>query len=239
MGSLKSDGHRAGWLYFGFALLAVVNNFFVSAGFFVPGDPAATARNITARELGFRVGITLSFAELIFFVVVVVALFGLFAAVDRKLAILMVSFVNLGVAVSLSNLVLKTAPLYYLGGADYLSAFSGPQLEALSQVFMNLRGSGSNIAIGFWGLWLVPLGLLVIRSGFVPKWVGWLVLAAGLAYCTNSIVALVAPDVRAAVSRVLMPLQFGELAIIFWLMIRGARETPAAAPTTAERASAS
>jgi hypothetical protein len=146
----------------------------------------------------------------------------------------MLSFVTLGIAVSLSNLVLKTSPLHYLGGADYLTTFSRPQLEALSQVFLNLRGSGNHFAMSFWGLWLFPLGALAIRSGFVPKLVGYLVLVAGVSYLVLGMVSLVLPDARATVSRYAMPFHFGELAIVFWLMIWGARETRAEQRPTAD-----
>ena len=227
MGSLKTEARTAGWLYFVFALWAVINNFFVSPGFFVPGDAAATARNIQTREFVFRLGILLSFVELLLFVVVVVSLYALFERVDKKLSMLMVSFVTLGIAVSLSNMVLKAAPLYYLGGADYLTAFSRPQLEAFSQVFLNLRGTGNQFAMSFWGLWLFPLGALAIRSGFVPPFVGYLVLIAGVSYVVTGMGSLVLPDARAVISRFAMPFHFGELAIVFWLMIWGARETRA------------
>lgn len=227
MDTLKSEARKAGWLYFVFALWAIANNFFVSTGFFVPGDAAATAHNIQTRESGFRIGILFSFVELLLFVVVVVFLYALFERVDKRLSLLMLSFVTLGVAVSLSNLVLKASPLHYLGGAAYLEAFSRPQLEALSQVSLNLRGSGNHLAMSFWGLWLFPLGALAIRSGFVPKLVGYLVVIAGVSYLAIGVVSLVQPEARATIARYAMPFHFGELAIVFWLMIRGATPTRA------------
>jgi hypothetical protein len=206
-----------------FALGAIFNNFFLSAGFVVSGDPAATAKNILARESVFRFGIFCSFAELMLFIVLVVWLYGLFEAVDKKLSMIMVGFVWLGVALSLSNMVHKTAPLIYLGGADYLSAFSRQQLEALSQVSLGLRGNGNQLAMAFWGLWLLPFGLLVIRSGFIPKFFGIALLIAGVGYTVTSGAAIVSPAYRTVVSQFMTPLYFGELPIIFWLLLKGVR----------------
>jgi hypothetical protein len=112
--------------------------------------------------------------------------------------------------------------------------FSKPQLEALSLTFHTLNEEGNNIAGIFWGLWLLPLGTLVIRSGFLPKVLGVFLWVAGLAYLISSLTAIAFPAQSDSVSRVLMPLLFAEFPIIFWLLIKGARlpQTPAAAPGT-------
>jgi hypothetical protein len=69
-----------------------------------------------------------------------------------------------------------------LSGADFLSVFTKPQLEALAFGFLRLKNSGTLVALPFWGLWLFPFGILVIKSGFLPKVLGVLLIAAGFAY---------------------------------------------------------
>jgi predicted transporter len=78
--------------------------------------------------------------------------------------------------------------------------------------------------MAFWGLWLFPFGILVIRSGLFPRILGVMLLVAGLAYLTTSLTSLVLPTYRQVVSLITMPLYLGEVPIIFWLLIKGATE---------------
>jgi predicted transporter len=96
-------------------------------------------------------------------------------------------------------------------------------LDALALGFLRFHSNGVAVSTAFWGLWLFPFGLLVIRSGFFPRILGILLLVAGFAYLTSSVTSIVLPDYRQVVSRVMMPLYFGEVPIIFWLLIKGAK----------------
>jgi hypothetical protein len=213
---------RAGFLYFVFSLIAIVGEFLIPP-FMVPGDAAATARNIVAGMQTYRMDILLGFATLVLFIFLVASLYRLLQGVAKSQALLMVLLVSVGVAVSLANLLNKFAPLVLLSGADYWSAFTKPQLDALVLGFLGLHRSGTVISTAFWGLWLFPFGFLVIRSGFIPRIFGILLMVAGIAYLTSSITAIALPEYRSIVSRFTMPLYFGEVPIIFWLMIKGAR----------------
>lgn len=213
---------RAGVLYFVFSLIAIVGEFLIPP-FVVPGDAAATARNIVAGTQTYRMDILLGFATLVLFIFLVASLYRLLQGVAKSQALLMVLLVSVGVAVSLANLLNKFAPLVLLSGADYLSAFTKPQLDALVLGFLGLHRSGTVLSTAFWGLWLFPFGFLVIRSDFIPRIFGILLMVAGSAYLTSSITAIVLPEYRSVVSRFTMPLYFGEVPIIFWLLIKGAR----------------
>ena len=136
---------------------------------------------------------------------------------------LMVLLVSIGVAVSLANLLNKFAPLVLLSGADYLSVFTKPQLDALALGFLRFQSTGAAVSTAFWGLWLFPFGILVIKSGFFPRILGILLIVAGVAYLTSSVTSIVLPEYRRVVSRIMMPLYFGEVPIIFWLLIKGAK----------------
>jgi hypothetical protein len=87
-----------------------------------------------------------------------------------------------------------------------------------------LHGRGLDVAAFFWGLWLFPFGMLVIRSGFIARVLGYLMMIAGVAYVANSFTALIMPQYAALVGQVTMVLYVGELPIMFWLLIWGAKE---------------
>jgi hypothetical protein len=193
------------------------------SGFLVPGDATATARNILAAEQTYRIGILTDFVTLLIFIFLVVSLYNLLKAAGKWHALLMVLLVSVGVSIGLANLLNKIAPLILLSGADYLSVFTKPQLDALALGFLNLNSNGNDIAAVFWGLWLFPFGILVARSGFFPRVLGILLMVAGFGYVTSSVTSIVLPAYSHVVSLVTMPLLFGEFPIIFWLLIKGAK----------------
>ncbi|HMF10531.1 MAG TPA: DUF4386 domain-containing protein, partial [Thermoanaerobaculia bacterium] len=109
------------------------------------------------------------------------------------------------------------------GGAQMLSAFDAHQRDALAYLSLRLHGQGFTIAGIFWGLWLFPMGICVIRSHFIPRTVGVLLMIAGCGYAASSFSDLVLPQFAHAVGRVTEITNLGELPIIFWLLIWGAR----------------
>jgi hypothetical protein len=103
----------------------------------------------------------------------------------------------------------------------------GVKLEALALLFLGLHSQGFVVAGIFWGLWLLPLGALVIRSGFAPRVLGFLVILAGLAYLVDSFTSVLLPEYRPLVSIVALVFEaVGELSMIGWLLITGARAQP-------------
>jgi hypothetical protein len=190
----------------------------------VPGDATATARNIMAAEFTYRMGILTDFVTLLIFIFLVATLYNLFKSVHPWHALLMVLLVSVGVAVGLANTLNKMAPLVLLSGASYWSAFTKPQLDALALGFLDLNGMGNSLAGAFWGLWLFPFGILVMKSGFLPRLLGILLMVAGFGYLTSSVTSIVLPAYSHVVDQATMPLLLGEFPIIFWLLIKGAKE---------------
>lgn len=226
MSSRNTAARRAGALYFLFMIVAIAEQYLFPR-FMVAGDAAATAASIAAAETTYRTGIVLGFATHVIFLLVVVALYTLLKEVNEGQALLMVLLVSAGVAVALSNMVSRFAPLVLLeGGADYLSVFTAPQRQALAMEALRLRASGNAIPMTFWGLWLFPFGLLVAKSGFLPRILGILLLVAGVAYLVSGVTRIVLPGQVPVISPLLMPLYFGEVPIIFWLLFKGAKERP-------------
>jgi hypothetical protein len=194
----------------------------------VAGNPTATADQIAAAELTYRVGILLGFLIHLVFIVLVASLYELLHAVDRERALLMVLFVAIGIAVALANMVLRFTPLVLLDGAEYRSVFTKAQLDVLALSSLQTRSGGAAFPMAVWGLWLFPFGILVARSRFLPRILGILLLVAGFGYCATSVVAIGWPEQRELFGRILMPLYVCEVPIVFWLLIKGAK-VPAAA----------
>ncbi len=220
--TIKAAARRTGALYFLFLIVGLVDMFGFSR-FFVPGDATATASNIIAAEPIYRIGILTDFVTLLIFIFLVVSLYNLLQGVDKWHALLMVLLVSVGVTIGLANLLNKIAPLILLSGADYLTVFTKPQLDALALGFLSLNSNGDTVAAVFWGLWLFPFSILVIKSGFFPRVLGILLMVAGFAYVTSSVTSIVVPAYEHIVSQVTTPLGLGEFPIIFWLLIKGAR----------------
>ncbi len=102
------------------------------------------------------------------------------------------------------------------------SAFSKPQLDAVAFSFISLHGQGFDLAEIFWGIWLIPFGLLVYRSGFIPRALGVLLIVACFGYLADSIlVTLLLPQSERFLSRVARFVTICEMPIIFWLLIWG------------------
>ncbi len=205
MNSIGARARRAGALYFLLLIVGLVDMFGFS-GFIVPGDATATARNIMAAEATYRIGILTDFVTLFLFILLVVSLYNLLKDVDKWHAVLMVLLVSVGVTIGLANLLNKIAPLVLLSGADYLSVFTKPQLDALALGFLSLNSNGDTLDSVFWGLWLFPFGILVIKSGFFPRVLGILLMVAGFAYLTSSVTSIVLPAYSHVVSQAMMPL---------------------------------
>lgn len=167
MHPMKATAHRAGALYFVFMIVALVREFTFPT-FLVPGDAGATARSIEAALPLYRVGVLLNLVTLVMFIVLVALLYRLFREVDRTQAMVMVLLVVAGVTVALAGLVPEMAPVVLLGGAGYLSVFSSAQLDAMTLAVLQVHSIGQSVSTAFWGLWLFPFGILVIRSRFFP-----------------------------------------------------------------------
>jgi hypothetical protein len=230
MNSTQATARFAGIVYLLFSLLAMFGYFYVPGALVDTSDAAATARKILEGASLYRLGILASLLAHMLFIVLALSLYKLFREVDRMQARLLVAFVCVGVAGELVNLAFRMAPLLLLGGGSYLSSFSRPQLETLALGFLWLGGSLSIVLTMIWGLWLFPFGSLTIKSGWFPRFLGYLLYASGVGYVVTSVAGIAFPDPFRAFSRFITPLAMGELVMVLWLAIMGARVPLAAAP---------
>jgi hypothetical protein len=229
MRSTKAAARWAGVLYLLSGFPGVFSYLYIPGAFIVPGDAAATARHITDATLTYRVGILSDVVGQVFLVFLVLSLYSLLKDVDRRYARSMVILVAVGVAFEMANVLNLMAPLILLGSGAPMSAFASAQLDALALGFLTVRSDGLLIAQVFWGLWLFPFGVLVMRSGLFPKLLGILLIVACFAYVTDSVVFIVFPAYTHPLTHIMKALGgLGEGAMILWLLIKGAYPAPLA-----------
>lgn len=218
----------AGALYVLLGVVAPLRLMYIPGELFVKGDAAATAAKIAANESLFRLGLLGDVLTGVIVLFVAFALYRLLAPVDERLAKLMVILGALMVTpIYFLNTLNDFAALALATDAPYLAAFTDPQRDALAYLFLRLHGFGVTVNQVFWGLWLFPMGLLMWRSGFLPKLLGVALFINGAAYLTQATVDLLWPLQSAAVAGWLFPALLGEVVVMLWLLIMGAKPRPA------------
>jgi len=226
MSSIKNPGRFAGLLYLLMSIPGFFAIMYVPGKLIVHGNAAATASNIAAHETLFRLGIAAQLISQAGFIFVALALFELLKGVNRRHASLMVTLVVVQIPIAFVNELNSIAALVLVRGADFLSIFDKPQRDALAMLFLNLHGSGFDVAEIFWGLWLFPLALLVYRSRFLPRFLGVWLAIDGFAYVILSLTGTLSPQYYDKVFTYAQPAFFGEVAFMLWLLIKGARAVP-------------
>jgi hypothetical protein len=192
----------------------------------VHGNAAATANNIVTHEMLFRSGIAAALVGQAGFIFVALALYDLFKGVNRRQAALMAILIVVSIPIAFLNELNSFAALALVRGADSLSILEKTQREALAMLFLHLHGRGFVVCEVFWGLWLLPLALLVYRSRFLPRFLGvWLALA-GVSWVILSFTSTMLPQYQDRVNSYLQPAIIGEIVFMLWLLIRGARPVP-------------
>ena len=222
--SRKTLARRAGLLYLLACLPAPFALLYVPGRLFVAGDATATADRIRESATMLRMSMVAEFWNCVLIIFVAFALYRLFRDVDRKLAAATAVLMWVAVPIQLLNLVFTIAPLMLTTSATYLQAFSKEQVDALAYLFFRLHAHGIEVAQVFWGLWLFPWGVLAIRSGFIPRWIGVAELVAGFGYVLASTVTITAPQLAGLVTPFALALGVGEVPMGFWLLIWGARD---------------
>jgi Domain of unknown function (DUF4386) len=213
----------AGAVYLSMCLTAPFSLLYVPGKLIVRGDATATANNILTHETLFRFGIVGELFGSVIFILLGVALYRLLSGVNKTWAGLMIGLVLVSAAVGFLNVLNNIAALTLFRGGEFLTVIDKPQRDALAYLFLRLQNQGIFMNEIFWGLWLFPFGLLVYRSGFLPRFLGlWLVLNC-FAYVVLSLIALLFPPYYDTAFLIAQPVLFGELAIMLWLLIKGAK----------------
>jgi uncharacterized protein DUF4386 len=226
MKSTKQRARIAGGLYLVNGAAGFFGIIYVPSRLMVSGNAAATAQNILASERLFRFGIASELICAVEFIFLLWALYRLLCGVNKTHASLMVILGLAFVPLMCVNVLNEIAALTLLRGADFLSGLGEPQREAMAMLFLDLHRFGYVVGWIF-GPWLFFFGLLVFKSGFLPRILGVLLIAACFGYLADCLTPFLLPSYANLVSRIAnIPLSLGEPAIILWLLIRGAKDQP-------------
>jgi hypothetical protein len=225
LNSLKKQSRVAALLYFINCVPAPFALLYVPSVLIVRGDAVATANNVRQSEALLRLGMAVELFSTTMVIFAMVAFYYLFKRVSQKHAMTMMVLMLISVPMSYLNVLNDLAALTLARGPAFLTAvFDKAQLDALVLFFFRLHNQGIVLAQIFWGLWLFPLGIAVMRSGFIPRFVGISAIIAGSGYVIASTISLFLPAL-AQWGQLAMILGIGELAFL-WMLIWGAKGLP-------------
>ncbi len=235
MNSTKNTARLAGLLW----LLAVVTGGFglsyVRSKVIVPEDAAATVANIMASEFLYRAAIMGTLFSQIFTFFFGLTLFRLFKRVHELLATVFLISIMMTVGIAVVNTLNHFEALLVLSQADYLKVFNPEQLKAMAMTSVRLaNSSGQGLLEIFWAPYYFSFGLLVIRSKFLPKVLGILLMIMGVGFATNILEKFLIPQFHPVMfTRLAMTLgALGGIPTILWLLIMGAKVQPLAEPAS-------
>jgi hypothetical protein len=231
MNSTKKTARLAGLLW----LLAVVTGGFglsyIRSKVIVPEDAAATVANIMASEFLYRAAIVGTLCSQIFMFFFGLTLFRLFRGVHEVLATVFLISIMMTVGIAVVNTLNHFQALLILSQADYLKVFNPEQLKAMAMTSVRLaNSSGQGLLEIFWAPFYFSFGLLIIRSKFLPKVLGMLLMIMGVGFATNILEKFLIPQFHPVVfTRLAMTLgALGGIPTILWLLIVGAKVQPSA-----------
>jgi hypothetical protein len=204
---------------------------YIPAKLFVAGDAAATANNIASHETLFRMGILIELFTGVAVIFVTLAFYELFRSVNRYLAVLVVIvggvlpsaiyFANVWTDAAALTLARGRGGLLTAHGGNVLSVFDESQRQALMMFLLHIHDQVIHAAQIFWGVWLLPLAILIYRSRFLPRFIATWLIANGVAYVALSVFDFLLPQYSGKVANMIFPALFGELVLTLWLIIRG------------------
>ena len=229
MNSNKKTARLAGLLWFLSTATGSFSLLYMRSNVIVPGDAAATASNLIASEFLFRAAIVSSLFSQVLLFFLGLTLFHLFKEVDRWLATVLVASVLVTVAIAVVNTLNHFAALLVLSQADYLNVFNAEQLNAMAFTVLRLANSaGQGLLEIFWAPYYFSFGLLIIRSRFLPKILGILLMIMGFGFAINIFEKFLFPQFYPALFSQIAMLggALGGIPTMFWLLIKGAKVQP-------------
>jgi hypothetical protein len=223
--TLVRAARTTGLLYLGVALTGGLGFLLVRGRLFVEGDPTATLANLVANDGLARLGVILELGLVLTQVLCALWFFRLFRSVDSFAAgaIAVFGTVN-AVAILVSSALLATA-LDVPGGALQ----SPTSAASTAQLLYDVSGQLWIVAGLFFGLWLIPMGWLARRSGWMPGALGWVLMIGGVGYVVSTFLTYAIPSTNGFANVLTIPATIGELWMVGYLLVIGIRRTPAAA----------
>ncbi len=221
--ALKNTARLAGILYLIWIITGLYAIFYVPSQTIVQGDAVATANKILANEFVFRTGIINDIISATLWVLMALVFYRLFKQVNELLAKLLVALVIVQIPTFFLMEAFNITSLMLFKG-KILKTFEPSQRQDLAMLFFKINGYGSIVLESFWGLWLLPFGQLVYKSGFIPRIFGVFLILNGIALIIHCFTHLLLPDYQALVYQFATPFFIlGEISIMLWLLIMGAK----------------
>ncbi len=226
MNADKQTARLAGLLLLLGAATSSFTLLYVRSRLIVFGDAAATVNNIIACESLFRAGIATSILGQIFSLFFGLTIFRLFKNFNQTLAMALLISLLVGVAVGTINSFNNLAALTLVTNADYVRAFQPEQLDALAMTFLRVNNYGVGLVEMFTSLYLFSLGLLIIKSGYLPRILGILLMIGACAFQVNTFTKILVPlFYPGLITQMTMFLNaFGPLGTMLWLIIKGVKK---------------
>ena len=216
--NLNTFARRAGLLYLLLVPLGFYGLMYVQAFLLVANDVSATLVNIQANEMHYRLSI---FAALLIQVIqlfIAIQLFQLFRSVDRMWALLIVLFTLVAMPIAMLNELSRIAILHLLNNGQATALWSPQQIPQVVDFLLKLNADGVMIAHIFWGLWLLPMGVLILKSRLLPSFIGWLMVLAFAGYIADTLLWMLVPT---ATYEVAVYTFWGEIIFPLWLVFKG------------------
>lgn len=226
---LRRTARTTGLLYLAFFIAGILGSLVVRSQLFTSGDPEATLADLTAHASLARAGIVLELGIVVTQALTAVWFYRLFRRVDDFAATTLALFGMVNAVAILASAALLASALD-VAGDQSLAAPGGAAASA--QLLYVTSGHLWGVAATFFGLWLIPMGWLVLRSRWLPEPLGWALIVGGVAYLASAVVSYAFADADTVAQLLTLPSVVGELWIMGYLVVFGVREHagPAEAP---------
>jgi hypothetical protein len=218
MTSIKTTARIAGFLYLLQIPLGVFGILYVPNTLVVTKNMATTASNILANEFLFRLSIVSAILCALVTIATAQYISKVLRFVNDNFAKWILIFALIAAPISMLNELNSIAVLLLLKSNEYAIIFTQGQLHSLVSIFLDLHKYGHQIAGIFFGLWLLPMGYLVIKSTYIPKVIGVFLIVTCLGYLVDFTTFFLYPDFDIKISEYTWA---GEVLMVLWLLIKG------------------
>jgi len=215
----------AGLLYLVVVATGMFNLGYVSSQIPLHGDPQTVLQHLLQSATLLRLGVVADLSCNAAFLILPLALYWLLGATNRKAALLMVALAVVQVPIAFVNATHRLDLLWLLGDAARSGTLGTDQIRLQVMLALHAYRNGLLVLEVFWGLWLAPLGYLVLRCGFLPRVLGVLLMLGCLGYLFDFVGTLLVPAYpsSALADYINLPAAMGEIGTCLWLLVMGAR----------------
>jgi hypothetical protein len=221
--TLKKTARLAGYFYLLNVVISIYGIIFISSKISTQGVPTEIVNILIANEFLFRSGIYIRLINSIPWVLLALSLYQLLKSVNNFQAKLMFAWMILSIPIGFIAEAFNISGIMIAKG-ELLKSIDIIQRKEYAILFLNMSNNIISISEMFWGLWLLPFGLLIYKSGFIPSLIGILLILCGVGYILDCSVFLLFPMYKTTVSQfTLLFGSAGEITIMLWLLIKGVK----------------